>query len=351
MRSSRTPVGIRPHPCAPGVGQPPARPRQPGPGRDDVPRPAGPARGPTRCCAIRRAGLVAISDNQAATHPDVPWAAVVHNGLRLAEIAVRIKRTDSLCFVGRVVPEKGIVEAIEIAVATDRPLRIAAKAGPTAIERDYYENVFRPAMKAAGSLVEFLGELDQPDRDDLFAQSYASLMPGSWPEPFGLVLIESLAAGTPVIARRIGALPEILRDGIDGFFGDDVAGMAFKVDRVADLDRQAIREIGPRPLLGRTDDRSLRGRLPCPARCGQDEDRGRTRIGPGLGRRRRGARAAGRPPHGAARPALSPRPSGRSVALAPPRPSAAPCQAGMPRVCDIRPGHPCRVPEVHLVTL
>ena len=67
-------------------------------------------------------------------------------------------------------------------------------------------------------------------------------MPGSWPEPFGLVLIESLACGTPVIARRIGALPEILRDGIDGFFGDDVTAMAFKVDRVVDLDRRAIRD-------------------------------------------------------------------------------------------------------------
>jgi len=188
------------------------------------------------------AGLVAISENQAGTHPDVPWAAIVHNGLRLAEMPFGTNRTDALCFVGRVVPEKGIVEAIEIAVAADRPLKIAAKAGPTAVERDYFENVFRPAMKAAGSLVEYLGELDQPDRDDLFAQSYASLMPGSWPEPFGLVLIESLASGTPVIARRIGALPEILRDGIDGFFGDDVAAMAFKVDRVADLDRRAIRE-------------------------------------------------------------------------------------------------------------
>ncbi len=153
-----------------------------------------------------------------------------------------VRRTDSLCFVGRVVPEKGIVEAIDIAKETGRPLRIAAKAGPTATERDYFENVFRPALKSAGSLVEYLGELDQPDRDQLFAQSYASLMPGSWPEPFGLVLIESLACGTPVIARRIGALPEILRDGVDGFFGDDVKEMAFKVDRVADLDRRAIRE-------------------------------------------------------------------------------------------------------------
>ena len=70
--------------------------------------------------------------------------------------------------------------------------------------------------------MEFLGELEQADRDRLFAESYASLMPGSWPEPFGLVAIEALACGTPVIARRIGALPEIIRDGVDGFFGDDV---------------------------------------------------------------------------------------------------------------------------------
>ena len=188
------------------------------------------------------AGLVAISDNQAGTHPDVPWTAVVHNGLRLAEMPFGRNRSDALCFVGRVVPEKGIVEAIDIATKSGRPLRIAAKAGPTAVERDYFENVFRPKLKEAGSSVEYLGELDQPDRDQLFAESYASLMPGSWPEPFGLVLIESLACGTPVIARRIGALPEILRDGIDGFFGDDVTAMAFKVDRVVDLDRRAIRE-------------------------------------------------------------------------------------------------------------
>jgi len=173
----------------------------------------------------------------------VPWAAVVHNGLRLTEAPFGTsQRTDALCFVGRVAPEKGIVEAIDIALEAGRPLRIAAKAGPTATEREYFDTVFQPALKAAGRSVEFLGELDQADRDELFAQSHASLMPGSWPEPFGLVLIESLACGTPVIARRIGALPEILRDGIDGFFGDDVTAMAFKVDRVVDLDRRAIRE-------------------------------------------------------------------------------------------------------------
>lgn len=185
-------------------------------------------------------GLVAISENQAATHPEIPWT-VVHNGLRLDDAPFDRRRSDALCFVGRVAPEKGIVEAIEIAQAAGRPLRIAAKVAPGGTERAYHDEVFVPALAAAGDDVEFLGELDQADRDRLFAESYASLMPGSWPEPFGLVAIESLATGTPVIARRIGALPEIIRDGVDGFFGDDVTAMAFKVDRVADLDRKAIR--------------------------------------------------------------------------------------------------------------
>jgi len=186
-------------------------------------------------------GLVAISHNQAATHPEVAWEAVVHNGLRLDDAPFDRRRGESLCFVGRVAPEKGIVEAMEVARAAGRPLRIAAKIAPAGSERAYYDEVFKPALEAAGSDVEFLGELTQADRDQLFAESYASLMPGSWPEPFGLVAIEALATGTPVIARRIGALPEIIRDGIDGFFGDDVTAMAYTVDRVATLDRAAIR--------------------------------------------------------------------------------------------------------------
>jgi glycosyltransferase involved in cell wall biosynthesis len=188
------------------------------------------------------AGLVAISESQASTHPDVPWAGVVHNGLRLADAPFGQKRTEALCFVGRVAQEKGIVEAIEVAKAAGRPLKIAAKVGPAGPEKEYNDAVFQPALAEAGDDVEFLGELSQADRDQLLAESYAALMPGSWPEPFGLVAIEALACGTPIIARRSGALPEIIRDGVDGFFGDDVTAMAFKVDRIDDLDRKAIRE-------------------------------------------------------------------------------------------------------------
>jgi glycosyltransferase involved in cell wall biosynthesis len=202
-------------------------------GRLDLPWAADALRDPP-------AGLVAISENQAATHPDVPWT-IVHNGLTLTDAPFERRRGDHLCFVGRVAPEKGIVEAIEIAQAAGRPLRIAAKVAPMGVERNYYNDVFAPALERAGSDVEFLGELSQADRDQLFAESYASLMPGAWPEPFGLVAIEALACGTPVIARRIGALPEIIREGVDGFFGDDVTAMAFLVERAGDLDRDAIR--------------------------------------------------------------------------------------------------------------
>lgn len=186
-------------------------------------------------------GMVAISRHQARTHPDVPWT-IIHNGLTLDGAPFREKHGEAFCFVGRVDPEKGILEAMEIARRAGRPLRIAAKVGNMPGQRAYYEDVFKPALERAGSDVEYLGEVGPADRDRLFAESYATLMPGAWPEPFGLVSIESLATGTPVLARRVGALPEIIREGVDGFFGDDAGALAFFADRVATLDRRAIRE-------------------------------------------------------------------------------------------------------------
>jgi glycosyltransferase involved in cell wall biosynthesis len=185
--------------------------------------------------------FVAISQAHAATQPRMAWAGVVHNGLNLEGAPFGEHPSDALCFVGRVATEKGVLDAIDIAKRTGRVLRIAAKAGHMPYEVEYQNEVFLPAVAAAGSAVEFLGELSLADRDRLFASSFAALMPGHWPEPFGLVAIEALACGTPVVARRVGALPEIVRHGVDGFLGEDVEDMAAAVDRVASLDRAAIR--------------------------------------------------------------------------------------------------------------
>ena len=186
-------------------------------------------------------GMVAISRHQASTHPAVPWT-IIHNGLSLEDSPFVAQPGDDLCFVGRIDPEKGVIEAMEVARRAGRRLRIAAKIGNVPRQRAYYENVFKPALAKAGSYVEFLGELEVAERDRLFAESAATVMPGAWPEPFGLVSIESLACGTPVLARRVGALPEIIREGVDGFFGDDVAALAFYADRISGLDRAGIRE-------------------------------------------------------------------------------------------------------------
>jgi glycosyltransferase involved in cell wall biosynthesis len=247
-----------------------------------------------RLLAGRPSGLVAISRSQASVHPDVDWT-IIHNGLALAGMPTATVPTDAFSFVGRVEASKGILEAIEIAQLAGRPLRIAAKIGTTPDQRAYYEDVFRPALARAGSGVEFLGELDDGDRDRLLAESFAALMPGAWPEPFGLVAIEALACGTPILARRVGALPEIIRDGIDGFFGDDPMHLAFLAEGLPRLDRRAIRErVIERFSAARMADRyeELFVRLVAESRPGEQVSTGhpspRSGVGAGAGEPRTG---------------------------------------------------------------
>ena len=188
--------------------------------------------------ADRPRGLVAISEDQARVHPEAEWT-VIHHGLTF-DVPPMVERPgDDFAFVGRITPEKGIMDAIEIARLTGRRLLVAAKVPTSATEVKYWRTVVKPAL--AGADVTILGELPEPERDRLVASSRAAIIPSAWPEPFGLVVIEALALGTPVLVRRSGAIPELVRDGIDGFIGDDAQQLAYFDADLDGLDRAEIR--------------------------------------------------------------------------------------------------------------
>lgn len=182
--------------------------------------------------------LVAISDSQRRWAEDANWVATIHHGLPLESMPFSAAPGDYLAFVGRITPEKGIADCIELARRVKLPLKMAAKVYDEH-EKVHFAEVVQPAIEEG--VVEFLGELGQLERDPLYARALATIMLGAWPEPFGLVAIESLATGTPVIARRAGALTETVEHGIDGFLVDDLVEAALAVGRVADLDRSVIR--------------------------------------------------------------------------------------------------------------
>ena len=184
--------------------------------------------------------LVAISASQRRWFPDANWAATIHHGLPLHDAPFESKPGDYLAFVGRVAPEKGVGDAIELARSTGLTLRIGAKVYDT-IEQELFARVVAPAV--AEGVVEFLGELGPMERDALLAGALATVMLGAWPEPFGLVAIESMATGTPVIARRAGALPEIVEHNRTGFLVDDLGEARLAVTRAATLDRSAVRQV------------------------------------------------------------------------------------------------------------
>ena len=182
--------------------------------------------------------LVAISENQRRWAPDAHWVGTVHHGLPLDEMPFGEMPGDYLAFVGRVTPEKGIADAIELARSKDLTLRAAAKVYD-AHEEEHFDEIVAPAIEAG--IVDFLGEVGPAERDPVLAGALATVMLGPWPEPFGLVAIESLATGTPVVARRAGALTEIIENGVDGFLVDDLQEAELAVERAGELDRGAIR--------------------------------------------------------------------------------------------------------------
>jgi len=185
------------------------------------------------------ARLVAISAAQRSFVADGNWIATIHHGLDFSAVGAGRGGGSYLAFVGRLSPDKGLGPTIDVARRSGTMLRIAAKALDP-VERGIYDMLVAPAV--AEGVVEFLGELNERERDELVGGALATVMLSIWPEPFGLVAIESLALGTPLIASRAGALPEIVVDRVDGLIVEDAVAGASAVPLVAQLDRARIRQ-------------------------------------------------------------------------------------------------------------
>jgi glycosyltransferase involved in cell wall biosynthesis len=182
--------------------------------------------------------VASISDDQRTPLPHARWAGTVHHGLPRELYRFQPRRGDYLAFVGRISPEKRVDRAIEIARRSGRRLRIAAKIDPA--DEVYYRERIRPLMEHP--LVEYVGELDDARKNDFIGGAAAVLFPIDWPEPFGLIMIESLACGTPVIAWPHGSVREVLRDGVDGFICHDVGAAVRAVQTLERVDRADCRK-------------------------------------------------------------------------------------------------------------
>jgi glycosyltransferase involved in cell wall biosynthesis len=182
--------------------------------------------------------VVAISHHQASTAQNVKIAAVIHHGLDIDDIPVGGGNGGYACALGRMTPSKGIREAVLVAREAGLPLRIAAKMREP-LERQYFDECIRPLL---GGNIEYLGELNAAEKYQLLGGAFALLNPIQWPEPFGLVMIEALACGTPVVATRYGSAPEIVADGDTGFLRSDLSSLAEALNHARELNRHRCRE-------------------------------------------------------------------------------------------------------------
>ncbi len=185
-----------------------------------------------------RTPVIAISHHQASTAVGTPIAAVIHHGVDPSRFCVGEGDGGYAAFLGRMCAEKGVDTAIRIARRAGVPLRIAAKMGEAA-ERAYFEARVRPLL---GGDIEYVGELGAADKAELLGGATCLLNPIAWPEPFGMVMVESLACGTPVVATPMGAAPEIVADGETGFIRSGERALAAALVAAGGLDRAACRQ-------------------------------------------------------------------------------------------------------------
>lgn len=226
----------------------------------------------------RNAAVIAISRNQGSHAPDVPITQVIHHGMDVSSVPVGSGSGGYLCFVGRACPDKGLLEAVMIAHQAGMPLRIATKMRQPDEVR-FFQEVVQPML---GRDDDVLDEVDDASKYRLMGEAVAFLNPIQWPEPFGLVMIEALATGTPVIGTPAGSAPEIVEHGRTGYLGDigqlaGFAGMADGISRAAC--RRAVEERFSEErmvnehliLYGQLLDGAVRGGVPHPVRVHQNQ--------------------------------------------------------------------------------
>jgi glycosyltransferase involved in cell wall biosynthesis len=189
-------------------------------------------------CEFKDMPVVSISMRQRDPLPHANWVGNVHHGLPDNYLPFNERPGKYLAFIGRISPEKRPDRAIEIAVRSGLPLKIAAKVDAT--DREYFERVVRPLLTQPG--IEFIGEIGDKEKAGFLGNAIASLAPIDWPEPFGLNMIEAMACGTPTIAFAHGSVPEIIDDGISGIIVRSVDEAVLAVAQVASMSRRACRK-------------------------------------------------------------------------------------------------------------
>jgi glycosyltransferase involved in cell wall biosynthesis len=184
------------------------------------------------------APFISISTHQRSPLPQANWLATIYHGLPADSLQPSFAAGSYLAFLGRLTPEKGPETAIRIARSADMPLRIAAKI-PRADAR-YFQERLEPLID--GEQIQLIGEVNDQNKQNFLADAAALLFPIAWPEPFGLVMIEAMACGTPIIAFPCGSVPEVIDDGLTGFLVDDETEAVRAVARLNKLDRRRVRE-------------------------------------------------------------------------------------------------------------
>jgi glycosyltransferase involved in cell wall biosynthesis len=182
--------------------------------------------------------VISISNAQRRPVPQANWTRTIYHGLPEKLLMPRQVTPGYLAVLGRIAPEKGVDRAIKIAIRCGIPLKIAAKVDRA--DQDYYDELIKPLMDHP--LIEYIGEISDHEKSEFLSGAIGLLLPIDWPEPFGLVMIESMACGTPVIAYNRGSVPEIIDEGLTGFIVEDEISAVAAVGRLAGVNRDAVRK-------------------------------------------------------------------------------------------------------------